>query len=289
MKGRLPIAAVILVVIALVVALVVSRRSGVRGESELSGSIEAYEVQVASKVNARVLGVRCQEGQEVRAGDTLVLLDQTDYRNAAVAAEAQLQGAAANLSAMRSRADLADSSLARLRRLFAAGNLTLQEMDKTESDAKAANEALAAARTAVDAAQAQADIAQARLADCAVTAPVSGTVTTVAFRVGETVQAGSVPVTIIDLDQTWLNVYLPEKLLGRVRVGDTCRVRVDAYPKRDFHGVISFIADKAEFTPKDIQTREERINQVYRLKIALPNTDRVLKPGMPADAYLSLH
>jgi HlyD family secretion protein len=289
MKGRLPIVAVILVVIALVVALVVSRHAGERGDSELSGTIEAYEVQVASKVGARVTAVRCEEGRAVRTGDTLLVLDDSDYHNAAVAAQAQSRAAQANLSAMQSRANLADSSLARLRRLFAAGNLTRQEMDKTESDAKAANDALAAARTAVDATQAQADIAQARLNDCTVTAPVSGTVTTVAFRVGETVLAGSVPVTIIDLGQTWLDVYLTERLLGRVRLGDSCRVRVDAYPKRDFHGVISFIADKAEFTPKDIQTKEERINQVYRLKITLPNTDLVLKPGMPADAYLSLH
>jgi HlyD family secretion protein len=289
MKARLPIAAVVLVVIALVVALVVSRHSGDRGDSELSGTIEAYEVQVTSRVAARVIAVRCEEGQVVKTGDALLVLDDSDYRNAALAAQAQLQAAQANLSAMQSRADLADSSRARLRRLFAAGNLTRQEMDKTESDAKAANDALVAARTAVDAAQAQADIAQARLSDCTVTAPVSGTVTTVAFRVGETVLAGSVPATIIDLDQTWLNVYLPEGLLGRVRLGDSCRVRVDAYPKKDFPGVLSFIAEKAEFTPKDIQTREERINQVYRLKITLHNTDRVLKPGMPADAYLNLH
>jgi HlyD family secretion protein len=289
MKARLPIVAVVLVVLALVVALVVSRRSGEQGDSELSGTMEAYEVQVSSRVAARVIAVRCEEGRAVKAGDTLMVLDDSDYRNAALAAQAQSQAAQANLSAMQSRAQLADSSLARLRRLFAAGNLTRQEMDKTESDAKAANDALAAARTAVDAAQAQADIAQARQNDCTLTAPVSGNVATVAFRVGETVLAGSVPVTIIDLDQTWLNVYLPERLLGRVRLGDTCRVHIDAYPKRDFRGVISFIADKAEFTPKDIQTKEERINQVYRVKVALPNPDRILKPGMPADAYLSLH
>jgi len=161
-------------------------------------------------------------------------------------------------------------------------------MDKTESDARAAAEALAAARTAVDAASAQASIARARLNDCAVVAPVPGTVSTVAFRVGETVLAGSVPVTIIDLGQTWLNVYLPERLLGRVKLGDTCRVRIDAYPKKDFLGTLTFIADKAEFTPKDIQTKEERINQVYRLKIALPNQERIMKPGMPADALLKL-
>ena len=101
--------------------------------------------------------------------------------------------------------------------------------------------------------------------------------------------AGSVPVTIIDLSQTWLTVYLPERLLGRVKLGDTCHARIDAYPKKDFRGTLTFIAEKAEFTPKDIQTKEERINQVYRMKITLPNPDRILKPGMPADVFLTLH
>ena len=289
MKGRFPLVVVAAVILALVIALIVSRRSGRRSDRELSGTIEAYEVQVTSKVAARVVAVRCEEGQVVRTGDTLLVLDETDYRNAALAAQAQLGAAQANLSAIQSRAALADSSLARLRRLFAAGNLTRQEIDKTESDARAANDALAAARTAVDAGQAQANIAQARLVDCAVTAPVAGTISSVAFRLGETVLAGSVPVTIIDLDQTWLTVYLPERLLGRVKLGDTCHVRIDAYPKNDFRGTLTFIAEKAEFTPKDIQTKEERINQVYRAKIVLPNPDRVLKPGMPADAFLTLH
>jgi HlyD family secretion protein len=173
--------------------------------------------------------------------------------------------------------------------MFATGNLTRQEIDRARAEANAARGALAAARTAVDAAQAQANVAQARLNDCAVTAPIGGAVSTIAFRVGETVMPGSTPITIVSLDQTWLNVYVPERLLGRVKLGDTCQVRIDAYPKKDFRGTLTFIADKAEFTPKDIQTKEERINQVYRMKIALPNPDRVLKPGMPADAFLALH
>jgi HlyD family secretion protein len=289
MRRRLPFIALAVVIVALVTALVVTQSGRRRSDNELSGTIEAYEVQLTSKVTARVVEVRCEEGKTVKVGDTLMRLDDADYRNAALAARAQVQAAQANLSAMQSRAALADSSLARLRRLFAAGNLTRQEMDKAESDAKAADDALAAARTAVDAAQAQADIAQARLSDCTLTAPVSGTVSAVAFRLGETVLAGSVPVTIIDLDQTWLTVYLPERLLGRVRLGDTCVARVDAYPSKNFPGTLTFVADQAEFTPKDIQTKEERINQVYRIKITLPNPDRILKPGMPADAFLNLH
>jgi len=289
MKRRLPLVALAVVIVVLAAALIVTQTASRGSDRELSGTIEAYEVQVTSKVSARVLAVRGDEGQAVKAGDTLLLLDDSDYRNAALAAQAQLQAAQANLSAADSRAGLAESSIARLEKLYVAGNLTRQEIDRARTEAAASRDALTAARTGVDAAQAQADIAQARLNDCTIVAPVDGSISTVAFRVGETVLQGSTPVTIISLDETWLTVYLPERLLGRVKLGDTCQVRVDAYPKRDFRGTLSFIADKAEFTPKDIQTKEERINQVYRVKIALPNPEHILKPGMPADAYLNLH
>jgi HlyD family secretion protein len=289
MKGRFPLVAIAVIIVALAIALIVSQRSGRRNDRELSGTIEAYEVQVGSKVGARVLAVRCEEGQAVKTGDTLMLLDDSDYRNAGLAAQAQLQAAQANLSAAGSRAGLAESSITRMESMFASGNLTRQEIDRARAEANAARDALAAARTAVDAAQAQSNIAVARLNDCTVTAPIDGAVSTIAFRVGETVMPGSTPITIVSLDQTWLNVYVPERLLGRVKLGDTCRVRIDAYPKKDFRGTLTFIADKAEFTPKDIQTKEERINQVYRVKITLPNHDRILKPGMPADAWLNLH
>ena len=288
MRRRLPFVALAAVIVALVIALVVTQTASRRSDRELSGTIEAYEVQLTSKVTARVVEVRREEGSVVNAGDTLMRLDDSDYRNAALAAQAQVQAAEAGLSAAGSRAVLAGTSLARVEKLYASGNLTRQEIDRARTEATGARDALAAARTAVDAARAQHDLAQARMNDCAVIAPVAGSVSAVAFRLGETVLAGSVPVTIIDLDQTWLTVYLPERLLGRIKLGDTCRVRVDAYPKKDFRGTLTFIADKAEFTPKDIQTKEERINQVYRMKITLPNPERILKPGMPADAFLTL-
>jgi len=289
MRRRLPFIALAVVIVALVIALVVTQSGRRRSDNELSGTIEAYDVQVTSKVTARVVEVRCEEGRLVVTGDTLMRLDDADYRNAALAAQAQVQAAEAGLSAAASRARLAETSLARVEKLYTGGNLTRQEIDRARSDATAARDALAAAGTAVEAARAQYAVAEARMSDCTVIAPVSGTVSAVAFRVGETVLAGSVPITIIDLKQTWLTVYLPERLLGRVKLGDTCRARIDAYPQKDFRGTLSFVADQAEFTPKDIQTKEERINQVYRVKIALPNPEGILKPGMPADAFLNLH
>ena len=217
MRRRLPFIALAAVIAVLVIALVVTQNGRRRSDNELSGTIEAYEVQLTSKVTARVVEVRCEEGKAVNTGDTLMRLDDADYRNAALAAKAQVQAAEAGLSATASRARLAETSLARVEKLYTGGNLTRQEIDRARSDATAARDALAAAGAAVDAARAQHDIAQARMNDCTVIAPVSGIISVVAFRLGETVHAGSVPITIVDLNQTWLTVYLPERLLGVCR------------------------------------------------------------------------
>ncbi|MFO7651206.1 MAG: efflux RND transporter periplasmic adaptor subunit [bacterium] len=274
MKKVLPLLAAALAVAALVVALLVVQRAGRRPAGELSGTIEAREINVSTLLGARVLEVRCEEGQSVATGDTLVLLDPTDYRSALLAAEAAASGIAA-------RSELALSTLRRLEALRESGGISAGELDRARAEANAAGDALAAAN-------AQADVARKRVADCTVLAPAAGNVSTVVFRAGETAYPGVALLSIVQLEQVWLTVYVPEPLLGRVRLGDSADVRIDAWPDRTFRGRIAFISDKAEFTPRDIPTREERVNQVYRTKIELANPDGVLKPGMPADAVLTL-
>ncbi len=289
MRRRLPIIAVIVVVAALVVTLIVATRSGRRPDNELSGTIEAFEVQVSSRVSAQVLATPMPEGSVVSTGDTLAKLDTGDYALAASAARSQWQSAIAAQNAAQAQSELASATLTRLSALARNGDLSAQDLDKARAESQAARSAADAAATAASAAQAQHELALARLNDCTVLAPVPGVISTLVFRPGETVNPGQTVATITDLDQTWLTVYLPERLLGQVRLGDSVLVKVDAYPDRDFSGSITFISEQAEFTPKDIQTREERVNSVYRLKVTLPNADRVFKPGMPADAWVTLH
>jgi HlyD family secretion protein len=274
MRKRLPLVIVGLVVVGLVVALVLVQRAGRRPANELTGTIEAREISISTLLGARVLEVRCEEGQAVDSGDTLLLLDPTDYRSGLLAAEAAT-------SAAEARASLARTTLQRMSGIHGSGAISDGEFDRVRAEARAAEDALAAA-------QAQADIARKRLADCTVLAPGPGTISTLVFRAGETAYPGATLLSIVQLEGVWLTVYLPEPLLGRVRLGDSAAVRVDAWPGREFPGRIAFISDQAEYTPRDIPTREERVNQVYRTKIELANPDGTLKPGMPADARLTL-
>jgi multidrug efflux pump subunit AcrA (membrane-fusion protein) len=120
----------------------------------------------------------------------------------------------------------------------------------------------------------------------ALAAPISGLVLERPVHVGELAAPGAPLMTLANLDKVTLTVFVPEDQLGRVQIGQPVSITVDAYPDRTFSGSVSFIASEAEFTPKNVQTREERVNMVFAVKIEVPNADHALKPGMPADAVL---
>jgi HlyD family secretion protein len=159
--------------------------------------------------------------------------------------------------------------------------------------AGATPEQLSIAESRISQAEAGVRAVQARLEQTRIAAPQHAgadpepdpwTVTTVALHTGEVASAGSPIVHLADLGQVTLNVYVAEPDLGRVSLGQAAQVAVDSYPGRLFPGTVTQIADEAEFTPKNVETREQRVNTVYAIKIALDNPDAALKPGMPADA-----
>ncbi len=116
------------------------------------------------------------------------------------------------------------------------------------------------------------------------TAPIDGIVVNRPAHVGEVALPGFSLMTVANLNNVTLTVYVPDADYGRLQLGQTVNVQVDTFPGRNFQGVITYINDEAEFTPKNVQTKDERVNLVYAVKITLPNPDGKLKPGMPADA-----
>jgi HlyD family secretion protein len=105
---------------------------------------------------------------------------------------------------------------------------------------------------------------------------------------GEVVNPGTPVVTVANIDELWMNVYVPETQTGRVKLGQAVRIYVDSFPGEEFKGKVTYISAESEFTPKTIQTAEERVKLVYRVKVSLENTGQRLKPGMPADAEILL-
>lgn len=147
-------------------------------------------------------------------------------------------------------------------------------------------EQVAAVEAQVEIARAALDTLTVQAEKLTLYAPISGLVLERPVHIGEVALPGAPLMTLADLDNVTLTIYVPENQLGKVQLGQPVSVTVDAYPDRTFMGKVTFIASQAEFTPKNVQTREERVNMVFAVKVKVPNADHALKPGMPADAVL---
>ena len=155
-----------------------------------------------------------------------------------------------------------------------------------ELGAGALPEEVALAEAQVASAEAAAAALQTRIDKMRLIAPVDGVVTSRSGHAGEAAVAGVSLLTIAQLDEVMLTIYIPEDELNRVYIGQEVSVQVDSYPDRVFAGTVSYIAQEAEFTPKNVQMKEDRVNMVFAVKVRLPNPQHLLKPGMPADAAI---
>ncbi|MBI4269821.1 MAG: efflux RND transporter periplasmic adaptor subunit [Candidatus Rokubacteria bacterium] len=162
-----------------------------------------------------------------------------------------------------------------------------QEARTAAAQVAEARAAVAAAAAEVEAAEAARALARANLADTTVTAPFTGTVLRKLVEPGEVVASGTPLVTLVDLARLYAKVYVAEAELGRVRLGTPARVYTDAFPGRAFDAAVAEVAEQAEFTPRDVHMKDERVKLVFAVKLALRNPDGVLKPGMPVDARIA--
>lgn len=206
-------------------------------------------------------------------------------------AQARLDGARAYLDALLARRDDPLTLRAQLHRA---------QMDARVADAQAAaaqarldelqagptEEEVAVAQAQVRQAEAAVGLIDARLGQLTLTAPMRGVVSSRSARAGETATVGKPLLTIANLDEVTLVIYIPENRIGQVQVGQEVAVQVDSFPGRTFIGHVASIAGEAEFTPRNVQTKEERVNLVFAVKVTIPNPDHELKPGMPADAAI---
>ena len=289
-----------------------------------SGTIETVEVNVASKVAGQVLSLSYKEGSRVVPGDLLAVIDHASLDIQLRQAEAGVRLADAQLALLvkgarsedirQAEAALtqADSALkvagddaARMRELFKTGSVTSKQRDDAEArltvataQRSAAVEALGrlrrlarpeevqAAEARLAQARAAAELLEKTIADCTITAPAGGIVTHKAVEAGELVTPGATVVTLADLASVYVMIYVTEIEIGRIKLGDGVDVRIDAFPERAFPGKITYISPEAEFTPKNVQTKEDRVKLVFGVKVEIENEEGLLKPGLPADAVV---
>ncbi len=272
MKKRL-IPAIILLVLIITVVLVYYLRQG-KGNNALflSGNVEVTEVNVGFTMPGRVSALFTDEGETVKNGQKIATLDDAETLSLVNQGKASVADA-------QVRAGQAKRDLDRISALYGKHAISSQQMDAARSASEAADAQLRLAKAALE-------TAEVRLNDTVLLAPLDGVVLRKIVEAGETVAAG-VPVFVIgDLADPWIKVYVREDELGRVKLGQRATVTIDTYPGRTYTGKVVSISSEAEFTPKNVQTQEERVKLVFGVKVKVQNENNDLKPGMPADVRI---
>jgi len=292
----------------------------------VSGNIEVTDVEVSFRFPGWVEARPASEGQFIQAGDPVARLDNTELGEEVLVRQAELAAYQAELAALvagsrpeeiaaaEATVRLAQAELNRLQLEYERAQTLLRSKTISQEQydsALAAYEVGQARRQQareqlklvqkgprqeeIDRARARAEqatqslaLAQTRLGYATLDSPIGGVVLSENVEAGEYVVPGVPIVTVGDLVNSWLRAYVNEPDLGRVKVGQPVCVSTDTYPDKNYPGTVSFISSQAEFTPKNVQTAEERVKLVYRIKIDIPNPDMELKPGMPADADIWL-
>jgi HlyD family secretion protein len=319
----------VIVVAGAAVALyfTVFRHRGTDDGLAASGTVEATEAALGFQLPGRIQRVDPHEGDLVKAGQELAVLDRTELLARRAQARAQHAAAAALLTELQHGArseeraqaqqvaKAADQRLVdaqrdfeRIQRLFQGGAVSQEALDKArlaldvaqsqrdqayeqlklvESGPRA--ERVAAQRAVVDQAGAAVQQTDAALANAVITAPFDGVVSVRDREAGETVGAGAPVLTIVNLADRWVRIYVSENRLGAIRIGQAATITSDTYPGKRYAGSVSFIASQAEFTPRNVQTTEERVKLVYAVKVRVSgDSANELKPGMPVDVQLAL-
>jgi HlyD family secretion protein len=290
----------------------------------VSGNIEALEVDLSFRIMGEIYSLPIDEGDEIPKGRVVATLDTDTLKALKGAAEAEKEVAKAILDELLEGTREEDIAMARARLkaaqhkmenakeeymrhfpLFERGVISESAFDARETALEVAqeeyNNAQEALKEAIEGPREE-QIRQARarherakweikrieldIEHSVLKTPIPGVVLVKSNELGEVVLPGATVATIGRLDEVWLKGYIAENRLGMVKLGQKVEVTSDTYPDKIYEGKVTFISSRAEFTPKNVQTKEERIKQVYRIKVTIPNPDHELKIGMPAEGHI---
>jgi len=326
MKKKLLIAGIVVLAAVIGILIYRSRNQQEEGVLTLSGNVEITEVNTGFKFSGRIRELLAEEGQTINKGDKMAVLDGAELESQVTQSRAYLSETITKLGELRTGArpqeigqakanvSHAEAELIEARKdferaeaLYKKDVISGRQMDTARKAYDVASsqyrnaletlslvkegprkESIKAAEDRVQQAKAALRVSEERLKDTVLFAPVSGVVMRKNMELGETVAPGAPVYTIGDLENPWIRVYVKEDKLGLVKLGQKAGITTDSYPGKKYEGVLTYISSEAEFTPKNVQTQEERVKLVFGIKVSAKNGNGELKPGMPADVKIRL-
>jgi len=269
------------------VALAVSMSLSACGnrKNAVSGTIEVDEAHVGPRMAGRVEKIFAQEGDRLHEGQMIAQLEASELRARRDLAAAQIDTAIHDADAQAAQLEFLRSDAKRQQDLLKRKVVSPNDAERSDSAAKTQEKSLEAAQMKIIQARAQLADIDAQWKEMQVLAPAESILEVLNVKVGDVLPGNGEVATLLLPQHLWVRVYVPEPWLGLIKIGDQVRVRVDSFPGKDFPGVVEQVNRQAEFTPRNVQTVEDRIRQVFGVKIRLPNNDDRLRAGMAADVY----
>jgi HlyD family secretion protein len=251
----------------------------------VSGTIEVDEVHVGPRSGGRVEKIFAQEGDKLSAGQPIVQLEAYEMRARRDLAAAQIDTAMRDEESQEALLEFLRDDAKRQQDLLKRKVISPTDAQRAGSAATSQEKVVEAAKMRVVQARAQLADIDAQLGEMQVTAPSDSVLEVLSVKVGDVLPPNREVATLLLPQHLWVRVYVPEPWLGLIKVGDQVRIRVDSFPHQDFPGTVEQINRQAEFTPRNVQTVEDRIRQVFGVKIRLPSNEERLRAGMAADAF----
>ena len=253
----------------------------------VSGTIEVDEVHVGPRSAGRVEKIFAQEGDRLHGGQPIVQLDAAELKARRDLATAQIDTAIHDAASQTAQLEFLRDDARRQQELLKRKVVSPTDAERADSAARAQDKIVEAAQMRVVQARAQLADIDAQFAEMQVVAPGNSVLEVLSVKIGDVLPANREVATLLLPEHLWVRVYVPEPWLGLIKIGDQVRVRVDSFPHEDFPGTVEQVNRQAEFTPRNVQTVEDRIRQVFGVKIRLPSNNERLRAGMAADVYFS--
>ena len=286
--GRLPLIAIagLVVAAALIAVWYMNRGDGLpAGIVTSNGRIEADQVDIAAKFASRVSAIEAREGDLVKPGDVLARMDTAELdamiekaRAEVSRAQSQVVEAGATVDQHVALLKLAEQELSRSSTLYKKGHVSKGVLDERQSKRDSASAGLAAARAhlttlerAVEAAKAEVKRIQTDIDDAVLSAPVMGRVLYRLAEPGEVMAAGGKVLTLLNLSEVYMEVFLPSRQAGRISLGSEARIVLDPVPHFAIPATVTFVSPRAQFTPKQVETASEREKLMFRIKLKVPS------------------
>ncbi len=257
-----------------------------QGAIPASGTVEATQVDVSAEISSPVLNLLAEEGDRVEAGSPLIELDTALLQSEKGRTEALVVTRQAELHRAEIDLELKKKDAERFRSLLKTGGASRQQSDQSETAWKLAEGQIELAKGLLAQAQASLRYVETQIMKSTIISPLDGVVLLRLAEPGEVAIPGRPLLTLGDLDHLWVRVYVPESEIGKVKLGQAVRVLSETYSDVVYNGKVIYIAETAEFTPRNVQTRKERTRLVFAVKVAVENPRGELKPGLPVDVEI---